>query len=160
MSGGEKRNADKVNTIGIVVIGICASVLVYVSIVGLQAFYSNDSSDVQTMADYGGQETVAKALRADQTRNINEAKSNGNGTYSIPVKDAMKLVLAGVKADPTNLVPAIGPQTKPTIDSVFGRPKQLPTATPPAPASVPPSVLPGSDPMAPAAGSGSGSNGR
>ena len=41
---GPKRNADKLNTIGVVVVGICGAVLVYVSIVALQAFYMNDTS--------------------------------------------------------------------------------------------------------------------
>lgn len=35
---GPHRNPDKINTIGIVVVGICGAVLVYVSIVALQAF--------------------------------------------------------------------------------------------------------------------------
>jgi hypothetical protein len=42
---GPHRNPDKINTIGIVVVGICGAVLVYVSIVALQAFYMDDSSD-------------------------------------------------------------------------------------------------------------------
>ena len=36
MSGGPHRNPDKLNTIGIVVVGICGAVLVYVTIVALQ----------------------------------------------------------------------------------------------------------------------------
>ena len=62
---GPKRNPDKLNTIGIVVVGICGAVLVYVTIVASQAFYMNDTSEMQTMADYGGQDTPLKSLKAD-----------------------------------------------------------------------------------------------
>ena len=47
---GPKRNPDRLNTIGVVVVGICGAVLVYVSIVALQAFYLNDTAEIQTMA--------------------------------------------------------------------------------------------------------------
>ena len=40
---GPKRNPDRLNTIGVVVVGICGAVLVYVTIVALQAFYVNDT---------------------------------------------------------------------------------------------------------------------
>ncbi len=56
---GPKRNPDKLNTIGVVVVGICGAVLVYVTIVALQAFYMNNTSELQTMADYGGQDLTA-----------------------------------------------------------------------------------------------------
>ena len=75
MSGG-KRNPDKINTIGIVVVGVCGAVLVYVSIVALQAFYVNDTSDIQTMADYGGQDMPMKNLKAQQMGSINEFAPN------------------------------------------------------------------------------------
>ena len=80
---GPKRNPDKLNTIGIVVVGICGAVLVYVTIVALQAFYMNDTSEVQTMADYGGQDTVAKVHKADEMRNITDVGKNAD-----PKRDA------------------------------------------------------------------------
>ena len=70
---GPKRNPDKLNTIGVVVVGICGAVLVYVTIVALQAFYMNNTSEIQTMADYGGQDMTAKGRKADEMRNISEA---------------------------------------------------------------------------------------
>ena len=69
---GAPRNSDKLNTLAIATIGVCASALVYVSIAMLQAFYANDSADVQTMADYGGQESTAQSLKSAQLGNINE----------------------------------------------------------------------------------------
>src|SRR5690242_12592469 len=119
---GPKRNPDKLNTIGIVVVGICGAVLVYVTIVALQAFYMNDTSEVQTAADYGGQDMTAKGHKADELRNISEVGKNSSGdTVHIKIEDAMKLVVRDAQKDPTHLVPALPPSTKPTIQPVFGR---------------------------------------
>src|SRR3954471_7339054 len=101
---GPKRNPDRLNTIGVVVVGICGAVLVYVTIVALQAFYVNDTSEVQTMADYGGQDTDVKSLRTTQTGNITAYATSARPaapkaneaakpqTYHIPIDVAMKLV--------------------------------------------------------------------
>jgi hypothetical protein len=135
---GPKRNPDKLNTIGVVVVGICGAVLVYVTIVALQAFYMNDTSEIQTMADYGGQDTTAKTHRASEMGNITEygknaAAPNAPQTYRMPIDQAMKDVIESAKSDPSHLVPALPPAQKPTIEPVFGRPKPIaPPAPPPA----------------------------
>lgn len=145
---GPKRNPDKLNTIGVVVVGICGAVLVYVSIVALQAFYMNDTSEIQTMADYGGQDTAHQSLRATQMNTIEDCAPGAKPeagkpqTYRIPIKYAIKLVAEGAKTDPANLVPSQGRSDKATILPIFGRPKMAPKtdAAPPA------------DPAAPAGG--------
>lgn len=129
---GAKRNADTLNTVGIVVVGICGAVLVYVTITALQAFYVNDTSDIQTMADYGGNDIAAKKLKADQMGAIrasgpNTAAAGAKQTYRISIDDAKKLVV-DPKADPGNLVPMIGPSNKASIQPIFGRPKAIPGA--------------------------------
>ena len=154
---GPKRNPDKLNTIGIVVVGICGAVLVYVTIVALQAFYMNDTSDVQTMADYGGQDIIAKGHKADEMRNITEVGKNAaGGTVHIKIDDAMNLVVRDAQKDPSHLVPALPAATKPTIQPVFGRPKPLESAPAPAQGSAAPaegSAAPAQGSAAPAAGS-------
>lgn len=142
---GPKRNPDKLNTIGVVVVGICGAVLVYVTIVALEAFYMNDTSEIQTMADYGGQDTAAKSLRTEQVNRVGEYGTNAAGkakpnepappqTYRIPVDEAMKLVVGEAKKDASDLVPGVGKSEKATVLPIFGRPKPLPTtpAAPPA----------------------------
>jgi hypothetical protein len=122
---GPKRNPDSINTIGIVVVGICGAVMVYVSITALQAFYMNDSSEIQTMADYGGQDTVAKSHKAEEMRNINEPAM---GTNSITIDRAMAAIVksaddahaAGKPA--TLLVPGACEQNMPTEVPQSGRP--------------------------------------
>ena len=147
---GPKRNPDKLNTIGIVVVGICGAVLVYVTIVALQAFYMNDTALVQTTADYGGQDKTALGHKADEMRNITEVGKNAaGGTVHIKIDDAMALVVRDAAKDPTHLVP-LAPSTKPTIEPAFGRPHPLTAPAPAAPEAA------GSG-AAPAAGSGAGS---
>jgi hypothetical protein len=134
---GPKRNPDKLNTIGIVVVGICGAVLVYVAIVALQAFYMNDTTTVQTEADYGGQEKTALGHKADEMRNITEVGKNNGGTVHMKIDDAMQLVVRDAAKDPTHLVPALPPSTKPTIEPLYGRPHPLGagSAATPAPAA-------------------------
>ncbi len=157
MSDGPKRNPDRLNTIGVVVVGICGAVLVYVTIVALEAFYVNDTSEIQTMADYGGQDVTAKGHKADELRNITEAASNGVApgtpqTYRIKIDRAMELVVDDAKKDPSHLVPALPPSQKATIQPIFGRPKPIATA---APATAPDAAGSGAgSAAAPAAGSG------
>lgn len=142
---GPKRNPDKLNTIGVVVVGICGAVLVYVTIVALQAFYVNDTAELQNTADYGGQDTGLKSLRAAQMGMINDYKTNSKPaepkpgeaakpqTYHVPIEIAMKHVVDEAKVDPSNLIPMVGRSDKPTVLPIFGRPKPIPTAPSPAP---------------------------
>ena len=153
---GPKRNPDRLNTIGIVVVGICGAVLVYVTIVALEAFYVNDTSEIQTMADYGGQDTPAKSLRAEQLSRINEYATNPKPaapkpneapkpqTYRIPIDVAIQRVVKEAKVDASSLIPQIGRSDKNTVLPIFGRPKIIPpppvappTAAPPPPAGAP-----------------------
>ena len=169
---GPKRNPDKLNTIGVVVVGICGAVLVYVSIVALQAFYMNDTSEIQTMADYGGNDKTAQSIKTAQIRNITEPAKNAAApgkaeTYRINIDDAMRIVLEQAKVDPSTLVPSQGRADKPTIQPIFGRPQ--PIAVPaPAPtdgagsgSAAPPadgagSAAPPAAPTAPRGGQGEG----
>ncbi|MEZ4361796.1 MAG: hypothetical protein R3B48_16525 [Kofleriaceae bacterium] len=146
MSGGSKRNSDKLNTIGIVVVGVCGSVLVYVAIALLQAFYMNDTSDVQTMADYGGQDTDFQRARADELAristcsNVMGAAGGGESKHTIRIEDAMRLIIDDVKRDPAMLVPEYGRADQATIEAKFGRPSALvaPTEPPPPTDDAPP----------------------
>ena len=134
------------NTIGVVVVGICGAVLVYVSIIALQAFYMNDTSELQTMADYGGQDTTAKSHKAEELRNITEAQI---GTPSIAIDKAMALIVRDAAKTPIDLIPALGPSTDPTEKPQPGRPEMLlsPAAAPAAGSgagsAAPPATEPG-----------------
>jgi hypothetical protein len=141
MSGTGKRTEDKLNLVGIVAVGLSASVFVYVSVVLLQAFYMNETATVNTTADFRGQENPHKTLKAAQETHIKEYGRNAGGpdqpqTYRVPVEVAIERVVAEAKADPSNLVPVVGKSTVPTIKAVFGRPQPL-AAPAPAPGAAP-----------------------
>jgi len=170
---GPKRNPDKLNTIGVVVVGICGAVLVYVTITALQAFYMDDTSEIQTMADYGGQDTFAKAIRTTQEGSIKEYAPNGavadpsKQTYRIAIDQAMKKVVEDARKDPSNLVPLVGKSDTPTIMPIFGRPKALPGAGSGSGSAAPPPADAGSGsaatnvpaaPQAPTGGIGASGN--
>lgn len=164
---GPKRNPDRLNTIGVVVVGICGAVLVYVTIVALEAFYVNDTSEIQTMADYGGQDTSARSLRTEQLNRIGEygtnprpaaAKANEtqrSQTYRVPIDVAMKRVVEDARADPGALIPSLGHSDKATVLPIFGRPKLIPTPAGAAPAGAAGSAAPAG--AAAAAGAAAGS---
>ena len=100
---GPNRNPDSMNTIGIVVVGICGAVMVYVTITALQAFYMKDTAEVQTMADYGGQDTTAKSHKADELRNITVSTLD---KPILPIDKAMDFVVAH-GTNPAHLVPLV-----------------------------------------------------
>jgi hypothetical protein len=163
---GPKRNPDRINTIGIVVVGLCGAVLVYVTIVALEAFYVNDTSEIQTIADYGGQDTTQRSLRTDQLNRISEYASNPkpappkaneapkSQSYRIPVDVAMKLVVDAAKADPSSLIPVVGRSDKATVLPIFGRPTPIaaPAAAPAPAGGAAPAPAAGAAPAAPAPG--------
>lgn len=150
-----KRNPDRLNMLGVVVVGICGAVLVYVSIALLQAFYMNDTAKVETLADYGGQDSMQKSVKAEQLGHLDpQPTRNANGTYTIKVDKAIELVVRDAKAHPDTLIPSQGPSTKQTIPPVFGRP--LPGAGAGAGSAAPAPAGAGSGSAAPApAGAGS-----
>jgi len=156
---GPKRNPDSLNTIGVVVVGICGAVMVYVSITALQAFYMNDTSELQTMQDYGGQDTVAKSHKADELRNITEPQI---GTPSITIDKAMDLVIRDSAKHPDRLVPSVQPDgfvPKRTEKPHGGRPEMDLPAVPPPTATPDQGSGAGSAAAAPAAGSGAPASG-
>ena len=59
-----KRNADRLNMIGVVVVGICGAVLTYVSIALLQAFYMDDTEQVESAILVPTQAVVQSGDRA------------------------------------------------------------------------------------------------
>lgn len=137
---GPKRNPDKLNTIGVAVVGICGAVLIYVSVVALQAFYMKDTSEIQTMADYGGNDKAAQSIKTSQIHNITDTARNAATpgkpeTYRINIDDAMRIVVEQAKVDPSTLVPSQGRADKPTMKPIYGRGQPLSTPAPtPAPA--------------------------
>lgn len=149
-----KKNPDKLNTIGIVTVGAVGSALVYLSIVGLQAFYVSETSQPDTLAAFGDQDKARASLKAGQIGNLTESRrmwatEDGKQIVSLPIDAAKALVARDARVDAANLVPAVRRSDKATMRPIFGRPIALPPA--PVPPVEPPPIAPG-DPVAPAGG--------
>jgi hypothetical protein len=162
-SEGAKKNPDNLNTIGIITVGAVGSALVYLSIVGLQAFYVDETAIVDEVRSFGDQEKVRTSLKAEQTGNITDFLRKGNAAdgrpvVSIGIDRAKSLIVADARVDAANLVPMVGRSDKGTIQPIFGRPVALP---PPPPDAVPPPAdgsVPGAVPPD-GAGAGTGAAG-
>jgi hypothetical protein len=138
---GHKKNPDQLNTIGIITVGGVGAALVYLSIVGLQAFYVDETSVVDEVRHFGDQGKVRDDLRATQTGHNTDfvrkapLEPGKPGMVTIGIDEAKKLVVRDAKVDPSNLIPAVGKSDVSTIQPIFGRPVALP---PPPPTPVPP----------------------
>ena len=130
---GPKRNPDKLNTIGIVVVGICGAVLVYVidrrAPGVLHERHARRSRRWPTTA--ARTRRRSRAARPTQLRNITEvgknaaAPTSAAATYRDPIDDAMKLSCVD-DGEGRSVAPrpgAAAAPTKPTIEPVFGRPQ-------------------------------------
>ncbi|MBK9031134.1 MAG: hypothetical protein IPL61_07330 [Myxococcales bacterium] len=153
---GEKKNPDKLNTVSIATVGFAGAAVVYLSIIGIEAIYLNESSRVDQTAQFGRQEETKKTLKAEQIGKITEPRlgpkaPNGTQLYVVPIDTAKQLVLRDVAVDPANLVPAVSRSEFTTIKPAFGRPQNL-SAPQPIGHSAPPPVDPPVDPPAPADG--------
>ncbi|MCA9673784.1 MAG: hypothetical protein KC464_01990, partial [Myxococcales bacterium] len=118
----DHRNPDKLNIIGVVTVGICGAVLVYVSIIALQAFYMNDTSAEHAQVGFTAQTDARNSLKASQLSNVGEYRRGAEAsTFKVPVERAMELVVRDAMRDPANLIPG-HPSTTSTILPVYGRP--------------------------------------
>jgi hypothetical protein len=142
-SHGEKKNPDKMNVVGVATVGFAGCALVYLSIVGIEALYLNESSRVDEIAKFGKQEETKRTLKSEQVGKITEPRlgtkaANGTQLYTVPIDTAKALVLRDVAVDPANLVPAVSRSEFTTINPVFGRPQTLPSAVPIGQSAPPP----------------------
>lgn len=166
MSATGKRGADALNIIGIVTVGVCGAVLTYVSVILLEAFYMNDTSQVERQTAFEAPQSLRNTVSALGRGNLDGTKEG-----SIAIDEAMKLVVADAAKDPSNLVPSVGASTKPTVKAMYGRPEAITPAADTAPgtggvapagtATTPPPAAPAGgqqpDVASPGAGTGAGS---
>ncbi len=150
---GAKKNPDRLNTIAIVTVGLTGSVLVYLSIIGIEAWYLNESSAVDHVAKFGKQAETRATLKAEQVGKITEPRlgvvygPNNVQLYTTPIDAAKELIIRDAKVDPANLIQVIARSEKATIEPWFGRPRLI--VAPPLP--VDGTVTPGT-PGTPATG--------
>lgn len=135
MSAGAHKQEDKLNNVTIIAVGICGAVLVYVSIVALQAFHAHDTAADDLKATYGGQRAFYDTVRAQQEAPLasfgrKPGAAGAPDVFQIPVTEAMKLIATEAAVDASNLVPSVGRSDVATVQTVYGRPQPLSAATP------------------------------
>jgi hypothetical protein len=114
---------DKTNTLAIVTIGIASVLLLWASIVALQAYYANTFGAEMKRKFADGQDAELRTLLADQRAGLQALRRNDDETVRIPIDRAKQLVVAELRAgQPASLVPAVGPHTEPTVPAIWGRP--------------------------------------
>lgn len=127
-----KRNSDRMNIIGVVTVGICGAVLTYVSIILLEAFYMNETSQIERQRAFESPQSLRSTVKSATLTNLDGVKEG-----TIKIDEAMKIVVAEAAKDPSNLVPAVGPSRKPTVKAQYGRPGPIETKAEPAPPVTP-----------------------
>jgi hypothetical protein len=135
MSSALPRKAqDRVNNYGIMLIGLVSAVLLWVSVVALQAYYNRTSGLLQGERDELGMNRQVIDLKSAQLAELNDSKfvNPQKGIVSIPITDAEKLVLQGLREGSPSLVPAVGAHDLPTVPAVWGRPSDAAPGAAPA----------------------------
>ena len=124
MSGGASRASDKVNTYGIVLIGVVAAILLWVSVIALQAYYQNTEGALEAERDAANKGREVRDLKAAQLATLQETKvvDPKKGIVTLPIEDAMRLVVRDARGGAPALVPAVGPDDKPTVPAAWGHP--------------------------------------
>ena len=127
MSEFTKRADDKVNTFGIVLIGFVSTILVYVSIIALQAYYSSTAGRLANTRDNEGAAGELRAARAAQLATLQRteyADAQKGSLKRLPIDRAMALVVEDARRGESSLVPAVGAHDQPTIPAVAGKPPE------------------------------------
>jgi len=130
---GPARNEDKVNTFAIVVVGLVSAIVVWASVVLLQAYYQNTAGAAEEERQAVGQNDTVRSLRAEQRASLAEARyvtdAAGARMASIPLEAAKAKVLADAQKQAPSLVPRVAAHNVPSIPAMPGKPKPL--AAPP-----------------------------
>jgi hypothetical protein len=114
---------DKSNTLAIVTIGVASVVLLWASIVALQAYYENSFGAEMHRKATEGKGDELRTLLAEQRAGLQALRRNDEETVRIPIERAKQLVVAELRTgEPASLVPAVGPHTTPTVPAEWGRP--------------------------------------
>jgi outer membrane protein OmpA-like peptidoglycan-associated protein len=140
MSNLPKKAEDRVNTFAIVLVGTAAGILLWATMVALQAYYLNTAGEMEAERD--GVELARERRSVEATQQANLARLERNEEfanaaevcYRTPIELAMANVVADAQAGKTTLVPAVGAHDKPTLVAIPGYPASEGAAVPGAPA--------------------------
>lgn len=132
---GPKKQADLVNIVSLIAVSICGAFGVFISFVGLQAFYDLEASQLAEKREAEGIRDEYNEVAASHRNKLSYGWADKNaGRVRLDIQRSVELVLADAKAGrASNLVPVVGPHLIPTVPAVFGRPPddvKMPAASP------------------------------
>ncbi len=138
-----RKAEDKLNNSVIVTVGIVGTLVVWGSIVALQAYYDSTAGQEEQRREIAGQSDALRSLNAQSWQAMGEYRAKGgtSNRIAIPIELAMKLVVRDRKK--ASLVPVVGSHDKPTYPAVVGRPSDRPTVPAPATGTAPTTPAPG-----------------
>ncbi len=118
---------DKLNILAIVTIGIASVLLLWASIVALQAYYEATFGEEVKRQQTVGQRDTLSTILSEQRQRLGEYRRGEDGeTARIPIEEAKRIVITELReGSPTSLVPAVGDHDTPTEAAVWGRPDEL-----------------------------------
>jgi hypothetical protein len=119
-----RKASDRVNTYGIVLIGMVSAILLWVSVVALQAYYNRTAGQLQDVREAARKSLDVQRLKAAQVAELQDSKyvNPQKGLVTIPIESAKGLVLRDLRDGKPSLVPAVGPHDKATVPAKWGRP--------------------------------------
>ena len=121
----QKKNPDYVNTLGIIVIGLAGALLVYISFVGLQAYYISGASALEAERDAEGKDAEMRSLQSEHEAVLKGYRwiDSKEQTVQVPIELAMQRVVEAASENRgATLVPAVGAHDTATVPAVAGRP--------------------------------------
>ena len=120
-----RKEEDKVNLVMIILIGVCGSLLVWISIVGLQAYYDATAGVEEERQEVQGQDVAFKGQRGAQLARLQKAgdRSPNAGPkfgkrWTIQIEAAEALVIRDHTS--ATLIPGM-PPIQPKGEAVYGR---------------------------------------
>ncbi len=142
---GKRKAPDKLSLVNIVTVGVVGSLLVWVSIIALQAYYKNtlDAEEQERVVE--GQDVALRETRAEESAKISNYTTRADALRKknvvvIPVDRAMQLVVDELTQNPKALTaPDVGPQDLPTLEA-YPPYKAVPPPSAPAPAAPAPAA--------------------
>ena len=138
---GTRKAPDKLSLVNIVTVGVVGSLLVWVSIIALQAYYKNTLDAEEQVRLVEGQDVALRDTRAEESAKINHYTTRADALRKknvvvVPVDRAMQLVVDELTQNPkASTTPDVGSQDQPTLQATPPYKPVPPPAAEPAPAA-------------------------
>lgn len=147
MSDFPEKAEDKVNTLAIVAIGLATTVILWASVVALQAYFENTEGEIASERAAQGLTSGIRDLDSLQRAALTKTEyaDASKGTLKHLPIDLAKAAVIDAAAQGTSMIPSLGELNVATVPAVPGKPAddakiETPPATPDGAAPVDPAT--------------------